>query len=161
MSDHNSLDPLARLDDLGITLPEAPKPLAAYVPAVITDPSSRTLIVSGQLPTRDGELIAQGTVPDEVSVELAQACAQQCAVNALAVAAATLGSLDRIARVLRIGGFVAATPAFTQHPAVINGASLFIGEVFGESGIHARAAVGVSSLPLGAPVEIEFAFEVR
>lgn len=149
------------LSQMGITLPAPPKPLAAYVPSVRASATLDTLFISGQLPLEQGELIAKGIVPDQVDNDTAIACAKQCAINALAVAQGALGSLDRISHVLKLSGFVAATPEFTDHPKIINGASLFIGELFGEAGTHARAAVGVSSLPLGAPVEIEFTFAIK
>lgn len=148
--------PSERLERLGVTLPSAPKPVASYVPAVR---SGRLLFVSGQIPFVRGELLATGVVGDGVDEETARSCARQCALNGLAIAAAELGSIDRISRVVRLGCFVACTPDFEAHPSIANGASEFMQEVFGENGRHARAAVGVSSLPLGAPVEIEFVFE--
>ena len=146
-----------RLEALGIALPKPPKPVAAYVPCVRT---GDLLITAGQIPIVAGTLRAVGLVPSAVSIEEASACAKLCAINALAAAKAELGSLDRIRRVVRLGAFVACGPDFTEHPTVANGASEFMHEVFGEAGKHARAAVGCASLPLGAPVEIEFTFEV-
>lgn len=146
-----------RLEALGIALPKPPKPVASYVPCVRT---GDLLIVAGQVPIADGSLRATGTVPDQVSPDEAYACAKLCAINALAAAKAELGSLDRIRRVVRLGAFVACGADFTEHPSIANGASDFMHEVFGEAGKHARAAVGCASLPLGAPVEIEFTFEV-
>jgi enamine deaminase RidA (YjgF/YER057c/UK114 family) len=147
-----------RLETLGIRLPEAPKPVAAYVPWVRSD---RLLYVSGQIPFRDGGLLATGPVPSATSLEAAQQAARQCALNGLAVAADALdGRLDRVRRVVRIGVFVACDPGFEAHPQVANGASEFLIEVFGEAGRHARAAVGSPSLPRGATVEVELLFEV-
>ena len=146
-----------RLASLGISLPPAPKPVAAYIPCVRT---GELLFVSGQIPLEGGTLIATGTVPGQVSVEEAARCARRCAINALAVAKAELGSLDRVRRVVRLGVFVASDPGFADQPKVANGASELMQQVFGESGRHARAAVGSVALPLGAPVEVEIIFEV-
>ncbi|GJM18287.1 MAG: hypothetical protein DHS20C14_05000 [Phycisphaeraceae bacterium] len=151
-------DPEGRLRELGIELPAAPKPVASYVPAVRT---GNLVLVSGQIPMRAGELIARGVVPGQVSLERAIACARQCALNGLAVLKAEIGDLARVTRVVRLGCFVACGPALTDHPKVANGASELMFEVFGERGRHARAAVGCPSLPLGAPVEVEFMFEVE
>jgi len=147
-----------RLTELGLTLPEAPKPVAAYVPSVQT---GALLLVSGQLPMEGGSLRSAGRVPEHVSLEEAKQCARVCVLNGLAVAKDALGSLDRIRRVVRVGCFVASTPEFTDQPKVANGASELLQEIFGEAGRHARAAVGSVALPLGAPVEIEFTFEVE
>lgn len=147
----------ARLAELGLTLPVAPSPVAAYVPSVKT---GSLLIVSGQLPFRDGELMATGAVPAEVNIETAAACAKQCVLNGLAVAKAALGSLDKIERVVRVGCFVASGPGFGEQPKVANGASELLQDIFGERGRHARAAVGSVALPLNTPVEVEFMFEV-
>jgi enamine deaminase RidA (YjgF/YER057c/UK114 family) len=145
------------LRGLGLTLPPAPKPVAAYIPAVRT---GNLLYISGQVPLADGQMVATGTVGAGVTLEQAQACARQCCLNGLAAAAGAVGSIDAIVRVVRIGVFVAAPEGFTDHPKVANGASQLLVEIFGEAGRHARAAVGCSSLPLGAPVEVEFLFEV-
>lgn len=150
--------PMQRLFDLGISLPKPATPVAAYVPAVRV---GSLLTISGQIPISDGQLLAAGRVPDEVTVEEAIACAQQCAVNGLAALQAEIHSLNRVRRVVRLGCFVACDAGFTDHPIVANGASELMGEVFGERGRHARAAVGCSSLPLGVPVEIEFLFEIE
>lgn len=150
--------PTERLRELGIVLPKAPTPVAAYVPSVRT---GNLLYVSGQVPFKDGALAAQGMVPSEVGQPEAKACARQCAINALAVAAAALGSLDKVRRVVRLGVFVASDRGFHQQPQVANGASELMVEVFGEAGKHARAAVGAADLPLGAPVEVEVIFEVE
>lgn len=146
-----------RLAALGLTLPQAPSPVAAYVPAVRT---GSLLIVSGQLPFREGKLMAEGTVPSQVDLETAYACARQCVLNGLAVAKANLGGLDKISRVVRVGCFVNSAPGYGDQPKVANGASELLQEIFGEKGRHARAAVGSVALPLNTPVEIEFMFEV-
>jgi enamine deaminase RidA (YjgF/YER057c/UK114 family) len=148
----------AKLTGLGITLPVAQPPVATYVPYVIT---GSLLVVSGQLPMADGKLAYAGKLGETVSLEDGQAAARQCFLNILAHAnAATGGDLDRITRVVRLGGFVACAPTFTQHPAVINGASDLAVAIFGDAGRHARAAVGVPSLPLDAAVEIDAMFEI-
>ena len=147
----------ARLVELGIELPDVVAPLAAYVPAVT---SGSFVLTAGQLPLRDGSLMAVGRVGEQVSVEVAAGCARQCALNAVAAVRAEVGDLDRVRRVVKVTGFVACGPEFTEHPAVVNGASTVLGEIFGAGGGHARSAVGVSSLPLGAPVEVEVIVEV-
>jgi len=141
----------ARLAELGLTLPTVVKPLAAYVPAVRT---GNLVYTSGQLPIEDGSLTLTGKVGAEVTAEQAKVAAQLCALNALAAIDALVG-LDNVAQVVKVVGFVASAPGFTGQPGVVNGASEFLGEVFGEAGAHARSAVGVSELPLGAPVEVE------
>ncbi len=148
-----------RLADLGITLPEPPRPVASYLPAV---QSGNLLMVSGQIPFQDGELLANGAVPSKVSIDLATTAARQCAINGLAVAKSALGGeLERIRRVVRLGVFVQCDPGFDAQPSVANGASDFMVEVFGDAGRHARAAVGVNALPLDSAVEVEFVFEVE
>jgi enamine deaminase RidA (YjgF/YER057c/UK114 family) len=117
------------------------------------------LYVSGQLPTKDG-LVPTGRLGDGVTVDEAAPYARQCAINALAIVRGELGSLDAVKRVVRVGGFVASAPGFHDQPAVVNGASQLLIDVFGEAGKHARAAVGVAELPRGVPVEVEFLFEV-
>ena len=145
-----------RLSSLNITLPQLVAPLANYVPFTI---SGKTLYISGQLPVKDGAIV-KGLPGDNMSVEEAAAAARLCAINIIAQANAALGgNLDRITRCLRLGGFVASTPNFFDHPKVINGASDLIVEVFGDAGKHARAAVGVAALPLGAAVEVDAIFE--
>lgn len=155
----SAADPIARrLAELGLTLPEAPKPVAAYVPCVR---SGSLLFVSGQIPFRNGELVAKGPVPSRAPVELAVAAARQCGLNAMAIASQELeGRLSRIRRVVRLGVFVASDPSFEDQPKIADGASLLMLEVFGEAGRHARAAVGTPSLPRGATVEVEVVFEV-
>ena len=148
--------PLDRLAELGLELPEVAAPLAAYVPAVR---SGDLVFTSGQLPLRGGELVAVGKVGAEVDPETAAACAQQCALNALAAAAA-LVPLEQVSRVVKLVVYVASAPDFTGQPGVGNGASHLVGEVFGDAGRHARSAVGVTALPLDAPVEVELVLEV-
>jgi enamine deaminase RidA (YjgF/YER057c/UK114 family) len=142
--------------ELGLVVPEGSKPVAAYIPAVV---SGNLVYTSGQLPMVDGALPATGKVGAEVSPEDAKTIARQCVLNGLAAARSAIGSLDRITRVVKVVGFVASDPSFTGQPGVVNGASELLGEIFGEPGQHARSAVGVAVLPLDAPVEIEFVFE--
>ncbi len=144
--------PSERLAELGLTLPAVARPLAAYVPATRF---GDLIFTSGQLPTVDGKLLATGKVGAEVSVEEAVACARAAALNGLAAVAAVAGELDAVVRIVKAVIFVASGPDFTGQPQVGNGASELLGEVFGEAGQHARSAVGVASLPLDAPVEIE------
>ena len=145
-----------RLAELGISIPPIAKPVAAYVPAVVT---GNLVYTSGQLPFVDGVLPATGKVGAEVDADAAKAMARTCVLNGLAAAHGVIGSLDRITRVVKVVGFVASDPSFTGQPGVINGASELLGEIFGEAGAHARSAVGIAVLPLDAPVEIEFVFE--
>ena len=141
-----------RLADAGITLPEPAAPVASYVAAVET---GGFLYISGQISfAEDGSLIT-GTLGKDVSLEDGQAAARRCGVMLLAQMKAALGSLDRVERIVKLGGFVSSTPDFTDHPKVVNGASDLMEEVFGEAGRHARAAVGVSALPLGVAVEVD------
>lgn len=148
-----------RLRALGIELAAAPAPAANYVPYQV---AGDLLIVSGQLPMRDGTVAIKGKLGADVSLDDGQAAARLCMVNVFAqVKAACGGDLDRIAQCLRLGGFVNCTPEFTDQPKVINGASDLAVDVLGEAGKHARAAVGASSLPLGAAVEIEAMFRLR
>ena len=147
-----------RLSELGITLPAAAAPAGSYVPV---RRSGNLLIVSGQLPMEGGQVRYRGKLGAGVSLEDGQAAARLCAINILAQVKATLdGDLGRVRACLRLGGFVACTPEFTQHPQVVNGASELMVAVFGEAGRHARAAVGVPSLPLDAAVEVEALIEV-
>ena len=145
----------SRLSDLEIELPEVAAPVAAYVPAVV---HAGLVYTSGQLPFASGALPATGKVGAEVTAEDAKVYARTCALNALAAAAAAAGGLEKIGGVLRVGGFVASDPVFTGQPGVINGASDVLGEIFGDAGVHARAAVGVAVLPLDSPVEVEVTF---
>lgn len=146
----------ARLSDLGITLPAVATPLASYVPAVRT---GNLVFTSGQLPTVAGKLTRSGKVGTDVTPEEAKAAARVCALNALAAIDALVG-IDAVARVVKVVGFVASAPGFSGQPGVVNGASELLGEVFGEAGVHARSAVGVSELPLDAPVEVELIVEI-
>lgn len=151
-------DPETSLRELGHELPNPPKPVALYLPAVrIAD----LIFVSGQIPMVQGKLLARGRVPAEVSLETARRCAEQCTLNALAAVKALEGSLEAITRVVKLTCFVACDAGFQDQPQVANGASHLLVEAFGEAGRHARAAVGCVDLPLGAPVEIEFVFQVR
>jgi enamine deaminase RidA (YjgF/YER057c/UK114 family) len=149
--------PLARLAELGITLPTVVTPLASYVPA---RRSGSFVYTSGQLPIVDGALLRTGKVGADVSPEDAAGLARTAALNALAAVDAVVG-LDAVVGVVKVVGFVASTPDFTGQPGVVNGASDLLGEVFGAAGAHARSAVGVAALPLDAPVEIELIVEVR
>jgi enamine deaminase RidA (YjgF/YER057c/UK114 family) len=147
-----------RLADLGITVPTLPPPVASYVPAVR---SGQLVFASGQTPTIDGVLQVRGKLGDDVSVEEGQGAARLAALNCLAEVRGLLRSLDAVSRVVRLTGYVASAPGFGAQPAVINGASELIEEVFGEAGRHARSAIGVAELPFGAPVEVELIVEVR
>lgn len=146
----------ARLGQLGVALPELVSPLASYVPAVRT---GNLVYTSGQLPIADGTLAGTGKVGAEVSPEDAKAMARTCALNALAAVNSLVG-IDAVTRVVKVVGFVASAPGFNGQPGVINGASDLLAEVFGDQGAHARSAVGVSELPLDAPVEVELIVEV-
>jgi enamine deaminase RidA (YjgF/YER057c/UK114 family) len=141
-----------QLERLGLTLPPVPAPVAAYVPAVRF---ADLVFTSGQVPMVDGRLRATGLVGAEVDPEEAYACARIAVLNALAAVAEVAGGVDMIARIVKMVVFVAAAPGFTGHPQVANGASDLLGEIFGGPGEHARSAVGVASLPLGAPIEVE------
>jgi enamine deaminase RidA (YjgF/YER057c/UK114 family) len=149
--------PEERLAELGLSVPDVVPPVAAYVPAVR---SGAHVFTAGQLPMRDGSLIATGKVGDAVTPEQATECARQCALNALAAVKAEIGDLSAVRRVVKATVFVASTPDFTGQPGVANGASELLGDVFGEAGRHARSAVGVPVLPLDAPVEVELVVEV-
>ena len=144
--------PEERLAELGLAVPEVAKPVAAYVPAVV---SGDHVFTSGQLPMKNGELMLTGKVGGEVSPEEAKGCAEQCALNAIAAVKSVVGDLDDVAQVVKVVVFVASTPDFTGQPQVANGASELLGKVFGDAGVHARSAVGVPVLPLDSPVEVE------
>lgn len=146
----------ARLAELGISIPAVTKPVAAYVPAVA---SGNLVMTAGQLPFVDGALPATGKVGAEVVADDAVGYARTSVLNALAAAQSVIGSLDRVTRVVKVVVFVASAPDFTGQPAVANGASTVLGEIFGERGQHARSAVGVAVLPLDAPVEVELTLE--
>lgn len=147
----------SRLEELGVALPHAAAPAANYVPYVL---SGNILHLSGQLPMEDGKLAVTGLVGRDVDVAGARRAAELCAINLLAQAKAALGDLSRIRRVVKIQGFVASTPDFTEQHLVINGASDLLVAVLGEAGRHARAAVGMASLPLNAAVEIDAIMEI-
>ncbi|EME16375.1 RidA family protein [Rhodococcus triatomae] len=146
----------ARLAELGVDLPPVAAPVAAYVPAVRT---GNLVYTSGQLPFENGALPVVGKVGDTVDADTAKSAARVCALNALAAIDALVG-LDSVVRIVKVVGFVASADGFTGQPGVINGASEFLGEVFGDAGVHARSAVGVAELPLAAPVEVELIVEV-
>lgn len=147
----------ANLDRLGLSLPQVAAPAGVYVPAVR---SGSLVYTAGQLPFVDGALSATGKVGAEVSVEQAAHAAGQCALNALAAVHDLVG-LDAVVRIVKVVGFVASAPGFTDQPLVVNGASELLGEIFGPVGVHARSAVGVSELPKNTPVEVELIAEVR
>lgn len=146
-----------RLSELGLTVPDVVPPVAAYVPAVR---SGSQVFTAGQLPMRDGALLATGKVGDGVTPEQAAECARQCALNAIAAVKSVIGDLEKVVRVVKVVAFVASTPDFTGQPGVANGASELLAAAFGDAGIHARSAVGVPVLPLDAPVEVEILVEV-
>ena len=150
--------PEERLQELGVDLPSPAAPVAAYVPCVRT---GNLVYVSGQVPSVDGKPTHLGHLGDDVDLEAGRAAAWICAVNVLAALKAELGELSRVRRVVKVTGFVAATADFTDSPKVVNAASELFGEVFGDAGRHARAAVGVAALPLGVPVEVEAIVEVE
>jgi enamine deaminase RidA (YjgF/YER057c/UK114 family) len=148
--------PESRLEELGIELPASPAPAGAYVPATRT---GNLVFTAGQLPLEAGELTLRGKVGDTVSVDQAREAARLCAMNALAAASTQTGGVAGISRIVKVTGFVASAPGFNEQPQVINGASEFLGEVFGDAGLHARSAVGVAELPMDAPVEVELVVE--
>ncbi|CCQ73690.1 RidA family protein [Magnetospira sp. QH-2] len=148
----------ARLKEMGLTIPDAPTAVANYVPFVVT---GNLVVVSGQVPLQGGKPAYQGKLGGSVSMEAGIAAARLCAINIIAqVKAACEGDLDRVSRIVRLGGFVACTPDFADHPKIINGASDLMVEVFGDAGRHARAAVGCPSLPLDVPVEVDAMVEI-
>ena len=149
--------PEDRLAELDLTVPEVPTPVAVYVPAVV---SGDLVFTSGQLPMKNGELMLTGKVGGEVGPEEAKEAAQQCALNAIAAVKSKIGDLDKVVQVVKVVVFVASTPDFTGQPQVANGASELLGAAFGDAGKHARSAVGVSALPLDAPVEVEILVEI-
>ena len=151
------MTPEERLAELGLSIPQVAAPVAAYVPAVRT---GSYVYTAGQLPLRDGALMHSGKVGADVSPEQAYECARQCALNALAAIRSQVGDLSAITRVVKLVGFVSSEPGFTGQPQVVNGASELLGQIFGDLGQHARSAVGVSVLPMDAPVEVELVVEV-
>jgi enamine deaminase RidA (YjgF/YER057c/UK114 family) len=148
----------SRLATLGITVPAVPGPFGAYVPARRV---GGLVFVAGQLPMKDGKLLATGQVPSRCSLESAKAAARQCVINALAAVRTVEPDLNKVAGVVRVGAFISSDAGFTEQPKVANGASEFLIELLGDAGRHARAAVGVNTLPLDAAVEVEFIFELR
>ncbi len=148
----------ARLTELKITLPPAPKPVASYVPAV---QAGELLFLSGTGPFKDGKIVFTGKLGKDLTVEQGYEAAKLTILNALAIAKQELGSLDRITRVVRMSGHVASAAGFTQQPAVLNGASDLLVEIFGEAGRHARLALGAAELPLNMAVELELILQVR
>lgn len=155
--DFSQLTPSERLASVGITVPEPAAPAAAYVGHVV---SGDLLYTAGQLPLAGGELLATGLVGDTVDLTLAQQCARQCAINVLAQVRASGRRMEDIVRIVKLTVFVASTPGFVEQHLVANGASEFLGEIFGDIGAHARSAVGVAMLPLDAPVEVEAVVQV-
>lgn len=147
----------ARLKDLNIELPDAPKPLAAYIPA---KQAGQLIFTAGQLPMVNGELFLKGLLGQDVEIEDANKAARICTLNGLAAIKGLIGDLDKIKQIVRVVGYVASVPNFTQQPAVINGASELLLEIFGDKGKHARSAVGMAVLPLNASVEVELTVEV-
>lgn len=147
----------ANLESLAIVLPQVATPVGSYVPATAV---GQTILTSGQIPMKDGKLISTGKVGHDVTFEQAAEAAELCAINAIAAAASVAGSVDKIKRVVRVAVFVNSAPGFTDQPKVANGASDLFVRVFGESGKHVRAAVGVSELPLNASVELELTAEM-
>jgi len=149
--------PTARLSALGLELPKAAAPVATYVPVART---GSLLVVSGQLPLSGGTLKATGKLGEDVTPELGRECAELCFLNVVAQLQAELGDLGRVKRIVRLGGFIACVPDFTQHATVMNGASDLAVAIFGDAGRHARSTIGVPSLPLDAPVEVEALVEI-
>ncbi len=147
-----------RLNELDISLPDSPKPLGSYLPYVR---AGNLIFMSGVLPLRNGKLIRTGRVGETVSVDEASEDARQVVVNALSVLRAAAGDLEKVSKCVKLNGYVASAADFTDQPKVLNGASDLLFEIFGEAGRHARAAVGVYSLPLNSPVEIDFIFEIE
>jgi enamine deaminase RidA (YjgF/YER057c/UK114 family) len=148
----------ARIKELDLTIPEPPRPVANYVLAV---QAGNLVFVSGQLPMVSGQLLMNGKLGRDLSIEQGQEAARQALLNILAAVRSLTGTLDAITRIVKLNGWVASAEGFDNQPQVVNGASLMLEEIFGEAGKHARAAIGVAELPLGAPVELELIVEVR
>jgi enamine deaminase RidA (YjgF/YER057c/UK114 family) len=148
----------ARIKELGLTLPETPRPVANYVPAVQV---GNLIFVSGQTPTVSGQLLIKGKLERDVSIEQGQEAARTALLNSLAAVRSLTGSLDVVKRIVKLNGWVASAEGFGNQPQVVNGASLLLEEIFGNAGKHARAAIGVAELPFGAPVELELIVEVQ
>jgi enamine deaminase RidA (YjgF/YER057c/UK114 family) len=151
------MSPEDKLKELGIELPEAPTPLGSYIPVLR---AGNLVFLSGMLPLRQGKLSRQGKVGKEISLDEAKEEAKTVTINALSILKAHLGSLDKVTRCVKITGYVASEPDFTEQPKVLNAASDLLFEIFGERGRHVRSAVGVNVLPLNSPLELEFIFEV-
>ncbi len=151
------MSPEDKLKELGIKLPESPKPLGSYIPVVRT---GNLVFLSGILPLVQGKLLRQGKVGENISIDEAREDARIAAINALSVLKSNTGSLNNVKRCVKITGYIASASDFTEQPRVLNAASDLLFEIFGETGRHARAAVGVNVLPLNSPVEIEFVFEL-
>ena len=147
-----------KIKELGLQLPEPPKPLAAYIPAKQV---GNLVFTAGQLPMVNGEIILKGLLGQDVEIDPAYNAAKICTLNALSAIKGVIGDLDKIKQVVRVVGYVASVPTFIQQPAVVNGASELLLEIFGENGKHARSAVGMAVLPLNASVEIELTVEVK
>ena len=147
-----------KLKEIGIELPEPPIPAGSYIPVII---SKNIAYVSGQIPIKDGKISFTGKVPIIQTIENAQSAARLCTINALSQLKSQLGSLDKIARILRVSGFVNSDPNFSDHPKIINASSDLLYEIFGEIGKHTRIAVGVNSLPLNSTVEIDMIVEIK
>ncbi len=147
-----------KLQSMGITLPETPKPVAAYIPAIQT---GDLVFTSGQIPMVKGELKYKGKLGIEFSKEDGYDAAKLCAINALSAVKSLIGDLDKIEQIIKVVGFVASADGFTEQPAVVNGASEFLQEALGEKGVHARSAVGVAELPLGVAVEVELIVKIK
>lgn len=147
-----------KLASMNITLPPAPKSVGAYVPTVIV---GGLIYTSGQLPMRDGQLLATGRVPTEVTVPLATQAARQAALNALSAIAEAVGGLDNVARIIRVNVFVNSADGFADQAKVANGASELLIEIFGQAGLHTRCAVGAAELPLNAPVEVDIVAQLK
>lgn len=147
-----------RLNDLGIIIPDAPKPVASYIPA---KKAGNLIFTAGQLPMVNGELISKGLLGQDVGIEEARKAARICTLNALAAIQGLIGDLNQIKQIVRLVGYVASVPIFTEQPAVVNGASELLLDIFGENGKHVRSAVGMVVLPLNASVEIELIIEIK
>ena len=151
-------DPEEMIKELGLTLPDAPKPIGSYVPAIVT---SNMLFTSGNLPLKNGELVYKGKMGEEKNtIEIGQEASKLAVLNSLSAAKQALGNLSKIKGVIKVTGFVNSGSGFTDQPKVINGASDLLVKIFGEAGKHARSAVGVAELPLNALVEIEFIYKI-
>ncbi|MBN1154012.1 RidA family protein [candidate division KSB1 bacterium] len=147
-----------KLEQMGFQLPETPKPVAAYIPAIV---AGEFVYTSGQIPVQGGEVKYKGKLGENISLEQGYEAARICALNALSAIKGVIGDLDRIEKVVKVVGFVNSTHDFTQQPAVVNGASEFLKQLFGEQGNHARSAVGIAQLPLGVSVEVEMIVKIK